>query len=139
MAVSSLNQAFKKSEKGHEKGEEILNALLKNDMIFFHNTPELSKIAKEFMTLRHATPKRHRKDDLVDTVRYQVCEIVWNFEAIVKRLAKSVPDPTINPPTKGEQHLEDRRNRPDFAFEMEQSRIEAEFSEFNDLYGSNAT
>jgi hypothetical protein len=137
VAITSLGEGFKKSEKSHEKGEEIMNALLKNDMLFFHNTPEIAKIAPELMTMRHATPKRHRKDDLSDTVRYQVCEIAWNFEAIVKRLADAVPAPTVKTLTPEEQALEDRRNRPDSPFSVEQSSIEEEFALFNDLYGTD--
>jgi phage terminase large subunit-like protein len=137
VAASSLGEPFKKSEKGHEKGEEIMNALLKNDMLFFHNTPELAKISKELMVMRHATPKRHRKDDLTDTVRYQVCEIVWNFEAIVKRLAEAVAEPTVVTLSPEEQHLEDRRNRPADPLAMEESSIEQEFNDWNQLYGAD--
>jgi phage terminase large subunit-like protein len=134
VAATSLGEGFKKSEKNHEKGEEIMNALLKNDMLFFHNTPEIAKISKELMTMRHATPKRHRKDDLTDTVRYQVCEFVWNFEAIVKRLAEAIPVKTVAQLSQEEQHLEDRRNRPADPLSVAESSIEQEFDDWNSLY-----
>lgn len=135
-AISSLGEPFKKSEKSHELGEEILNALLKNDMIFFHNTPDLAKIAKEFMAMRRATPKRHRKDDLVDTVRYQVCEIVWNFAAIVQRLSEALPAPTVKTNTREEQQLEDRRSPPPDPMAELEKAMQDEFAEFNALYGN---
>lgn len=134
--LSALGEGFKKSEKSHEKGEETMNSLFKNDMLKIHSTPELMKLSKELQTLRKSTPKRHRKDDLSDTVRYQVAEIVWNYAPVLARLKKTLPEPQVKQLTAEEQHLEDRRNRPVDPFIEEKNTLDAEFSEWNGLYGA---
>ncbi len=81
--ATRVGEAFNKSEKSHEVGENIVNTLFKNDMLKVFDTPELRKLGAEFMTLSKATAKRHAKDDLIDgAVRYPCTSIPWDWSAI---------------------------------------------------------
>lgn len=124
---------FTKAEKSHEKGEEIINTLFKNDMMFIYESPELAKLSAELSSLKEKTPKRHRKDDFADALRYAVTLIPWDLSQI--GLIASAPDESPEKPMNDkERELSERRKR--FEEKEEEFRVEQEFDELNELAGS---
>lgn len=73
---------LQKADKGHETGENLLNALFKNGMIDINDTPELKPLVDELSSLRNTTPKKHAKDDFIDALRYSTSRIPFDFSWI---------------------------------------------------------
>lgn len=125
--------AFQHADKGRDKGEEIINVLFKNNMLFIYDTPELQKLAGELLSVRHGSAKNKQKDDFVDALRYAVSQIPWDWSCIT---AGPTPEPVeTKPKTDMERQIEERRKAFMDAEQAETQRIEEEFNEWNDLYG----
>lgn len=83
MVSSRAGESFTKSEKSHELGEDIVNTLFKNDMLFIFDTSELRKLGQELITLRVDVVKRKAADDFIDgAVRYPCTGIPWDWTAV---------------------------------------------------------
>jgi phage terminase large subunit-like protein len=127
------------AEKSHEIGENTLNTLFKNDMLFVYDTPELNKLCTELSTLDTKTNKVNAKDDMVDALRYCVAKIPWDWSFLEEDPGSRTLEPlngagesmvpSLDPITEArraafmEQHAQ------------EEYRIEDEFREFNELCG----
>lgn len=132
--ATRMGEAFVPADKSHEKGEQVLNVLFKNDMLFLYDDAELQKLAGELASLRKDTPKNKAKDDYVDALRYAVTRIPWDWSVIggAKPEKKGNDDPE-NKKTPYQQEVHDRRQA--FAdSSAESDRIEDEFAEANSLY-----
>lgn len=132
--ASGLGEHFEKANKGHDVGEDIINVLFKNDMLFIYQTEELEKLATEFSSIRNNGSKR-QKNDLSDAVRYAVSKIPWNWDAISAELR---PDQKIEelekPMNSTEAQIAERRK----AFDENQfasDEVEQEFADANESYG----
>ena len=85
---------FEKAEKSHELGEGALNTLFKSGALklyipsedyldrFGHIPLESLKLCDEFETLAVDAKKTRAKDDGIDSLRYAVAKIRWNWEGI---------------------------------------------------------
>jgi len=110
---SRAGESFCKSEKSHELGEDIINTLFKNDMLFIFDTEELRKLGQELMTVNLNTPKRKCKDDFIDgALRYPCTSIPWDWTAV-----RGIPldeDPEERPFTQQEYDnwVEEQRRGP---------------------------
>lgn len=131
------DEVFEKAEKKHDIGVPILNTLFKNDMLYIYDTPELRKLAKELSTLQNATLKRNAKDNFADALRYACATIPWDWTAIHDVVAVSSPDKHPDEPLEPmQQQILDRRKAFEDEQTAEQQRIDDEFNEWNDAYGS---
>jgi len=81
-----MGESLTRAEKSHDIGEQILDTLFKNNMLYVFDIPELRKLGTEFMTVMKETAKKHRKDDLMDTVRYICAAIPWDWGALQGQL-----------------------------------------------------
>lgn len=79
-------ESFIMANKSHELGEDIINTLLANDMLFFFDIPEVRKIGEEMLTLMKGTDKRKAVDDACDATRYCLVSIPWDFTAALKKI-----------------------------------------------------
>ncbi len=134
--ISTRNGAgWRPANKSHADGEQALNTLFKHDMFAIFQKGQNGKLAGELCSVNHETPKRKRKDDLIDPTRYIAVEVPWDWTAIAaggshsEELVKK-PKLTIEQQDmlarRGEMMDEDRPT--DFA------EMDAEFSEMNRLY-----
>jgi len=141
--ATRMGESFEKAEKSHEKGYDLLNTLLKYDMLMLFNTEEVRKLGSEWVGLQKSTPKEKAKDDLSDATRYPIVEVPWNFEDIVeKNTTKVVEKKPKLPQTEKEwqeYHIEQRRAR----FEPEKQEdpqdwgdLENDIAEWNEMYGN---
>lgn len=127
---------YEKAEKGHEVGEDIINTLFKNDMMFIYEDPELAKLAAELASLKkmksQGAAKRKAKDDFADAFRYAVTKIPWDFSNLSAPFTEPETEVELTP---FQQEIADRRARFTQENQEEEDRIESEFEEWNESYG----
>lgn len=80
--ASRAGETFMPSDKSHERGEDVINTLFKNDMLIIFDTQELQKLGTELTSLMKATSKKKAKDDMCDAMRYAVVDIPWDWSAL---------------------------------------------------------
>ncbi len=130
--ATRMGEPFLPADKSHERGEQVINVLFKNDMLHVFDTRELQKLGGELATLRRDTPKTKAKDDIADGFRYAVTRIPWDWSAITGAHPEGYepPGPKLS---RAAQEIQERRSA--FEHRREEARIEDEFAEWNDLYG----
>jgi hypothetical protein len=129
-----MGEPFLAADKSHEKGEQVINVLFRNNMMSIDDTEELQKLAAELISLRRDTPKTKAKDDFCDALRYAVTRIPWDWSVIQGTPPEGYVEPK-KPKSDMERQIDERRERFTSA-EAEQERLNQEFEEFNDLCGS---
>lgn len=91
-------EPFSKAEKDQEWGVTTMNTLFKSGMLKImveegeesEDGAELEKLITELCTLKSTTNKRDAKDDLCDTVRYNVMAVPWDWSVLDENLVDSV-------------------------------------------------
>jgi hypothetical protein len=126
---------FEPAEKSHEIGEEVLNTLFKNDMLFIYETEELVKLGKELATLKKSTNKRIAKDDFCDALRYCVAKIPWDWSFLEGKARDASqdekPEEVLTPL---QQEIKARRAQFHEEQQQEEQRLQDEFDEWNSHY-----
>lgn len=120
------------AEKSHAIGEPILNVLFKNQMLWIYDYPELDPLCLELSSLKSSTAKNKAKDDFIDSVRYAVTKVPWDWEAI---LGTKVIEAAAKPKLSNQaQAIQDRRDYWD-GKQKEESliTIDQELDEWNTL------
>lgn len=133
MTARGMDEPFLKAEKSHEVGEGLINTLFKNDMLFIYEDEELSKLGTELSVLRLGQNKRKAKDDFVDSFRYALSSIPFDLSGLIGKESDFLDTPE-KPMNAKEREIYERRK----AFEEpspEEINIQAEFDEWNELYG----
>ncbi len=94
-----MGLGFEAADKSQSTGTALLNSLFKNQMLDIFDIPECEPIINELLSLQSATDKRNAKDDSVDSVRYGVTKIIWDFEKIKFELLPETgtPDDKLTP------------------------------------------
>jgi len=77
-----MGLSFIPAEKKHDVGEQVINVLFKNGMLDIDNTQECFPIVNELTTLQLGTDKRRAKDDSVDSMRYALTKIPFDFSHV---------------------------------------------------------
>lgn len=135
MISTRMGEPFQAADKSHEKGEQVVNVLFKNNMLLVDETVELQKLAGELSSLSHTGPKNKAKDDFCDALRYAVSRIPWDWSVITGAPPDGyqVPDVLLSPMAR---EVAERRARfEDKINDQEHARVEAELEEANDSYG----
>lgn len=119
------------AEKSHLIGEQMLNVLFKNQMLMIYDYPELDPLCIELATLRNDTRKNQAKDDFVDSLRYAISLVPWNWNAIKSDF---VIEPVVRKP-KREREIDIRRRFWEGEKDVEKDLVTAdeELSAWNDL------
>jgi hypothetical protein len=136
-------ETFMPSDKSHERGEDIVNTLFKNDMLFIFDTEELQKLGAELTSLMRSTAKRHANDDFADAMRYAVVDIPWDWSALQDApTLEELKAEAIKPYTDEERvAMEISERRGEFtdarqAPKDDWQELENEFAEWNEAYGN---
>jgi len=132
--ATRAGDAFEAAEKSHEIGEEVINTLFKNDMLFIYEDEELMKLAGELASLKKNANKRTAKDDFSDALRYAVTKIPWDWTAITGS-ASDLDEKPEEPLTPMQREIKERREAFETQNNEEAQRIQDEFDEWNDAYG----
>lgn len=128
------NESFLPADKSHEKGEDVINTLFKNDMLFIYNDDELMKLAGELSTLLKSTNKKVAKDDFCDALRYAVATVPWDWSAITGAPSEMDEKPEEEL-TFEQREIKARREAMEDNHQEQQAYIEDEFNEWNEAYG----
>lgn len=140
------DEPFQPADKSHERGEQIINVLFKNDMLIIEEDEELHKLASELIGLRKDTPKNKAKDDFADAMRYAVTLIPWDFSSISSDEIQDPDSPLEKPPeeplTPMQQQIMERREyvAGPLAASEENKNVwspETEIEEWNTQYGND--
>jgi phage terminase large subunit-like protein len=126
--------SFSKADKDHERGEQLVNVLFKNDMLEIYDTEELRKLVKELLFLRKATQKRNAKDNLADPLRYVVMAVPWDLDSIGSDLPPGEREKPDEELSDFQRQVRERRREDMEGTEHEENRINAEFEEWNEQY-----
>ncbi len=133
--ATGMHEPFIKAEKGHDIGEDVINVLFKNDMIFLHEDPELTKLGWELSNLRDDVAKKHAKDDFCDAFRYAVTKIPWDYSGITGSATTYAAPVPEKPKTDIERQLDERRTFSHDNGSGEHPSVEEELAEWADLHG----
>jgi phage terminase large subunit-like protein len=130
--ATRMGEGFVRADKGHDRGDGILNTLFKNKLLYLFNEGEIPKLVQELLSLKAGA--RRMMDHLCDALRYVCAAIPWDFSQIG---AQPVVEPKDKVPTPEEKAaIELRRRRGEgFPDERHEPRIEDEFDEINELAG----
>lgn len=128
-----MGHPFEKAEKSHEIGEDVVNTLFKNDMLFIYEDEELRKLGAELAQLKKNENKKKAKDDFADALRYCVTKIPWDWTFLTGAKSDLDDDPE-KPLSDVERQLLERRKRSEDDDEKEKRRIDDEFDEANESY-----
>ncbi len=138
--ISDRNgESFIEADKNHARGEEVVNTLFENDMLYLFDTPEIRKMGEEMLTLMKMTDKRVAIDDACDTLRYAVVDIPWDWTLIQGKEPDIRDKPKRPEPPKltAEEYAENERQR---GFADNEGGAGDEFAQeidyWNNLYGS---
>jgi hypothetical protein len=130
-----MGEPFIAADKNHTKGEQVLNVLFKNDMLFLYDTPDVQRLAAELSSLRAETPKNKAKDDFADALRYAVTKIPWDWSVITgdKPADEAKPEEKLS---EMQRQIQERRKHFEEGHRREEDRIEDEIAEWNALGGN---
>ncbi len=128
-----MGETFEKAEKGHDIGEDVINTLFKHDMMAIYEDEETQKLGSEMATLLRTTRKEEAEDDLTDAFRYSVTKIPWDWSVIT---SPGEVEHLENPLTDVQRQIAERRKAFEEDNDVEQQKIEDEFSEWNEAYGN---
>lgn len=129
-----MGEPFQRADKSHDKGEEIINVLLKNNMLEIFQTEELEKLSSELLSLNIETSKKKAIDDFCDAMRYSLTRIPWDWSGIVGTEPEWKPQVAMPEKDYIQKEIDERRKMFDNDNKTEQFRIEQEFEEVNELY-----
>jgi phage terminase large subunit-like protein len=77
-----MGMSFQMADKRHDVGEQIINTLFKNRMLFIFDTIENEPIMRELTSVMLNVDKRKLKDDSVDSLRYAITRIPWDWSKV---------------------------------------------------------
>jgi hypothetical protein len=114
--ASRIGEPFLKADKSRELGTQTINTLFKNNMLFiFDDDPELQKLVTEFLNLRHDHLKSNAKDDFIDSARFAIMQVPWDWSKLVgdeiKKLGQDLPTVPDKPMTNDEILADEIRRR----------------------------
>lgn len=132
VANRAMDYTVEKAEKGDDVGQDIVNTLFKFNMLkIYEDEDGCAEIAaSQLENVKRDTPKRHADDDAADAIRFACTKIQWNFVNLTEGSVKTeVSDEDLSEREKRRRGMRD-------GYKQEEDRIEDEFNEWNDHYGS---
>jgi phage terminase large subunit-like protein len=129
--ANRMGVTFNPANKSHDVGEQIINVLFRNEMMAIDDLDENISLVTELCTLGIDTPKTKARDDRVDSFRYAVSSIPWNFAKISElRRVKLLASPTL---AMSQEEMGRRGLQMNQTNELDVF-IDEEFEAFNELY-----
>lgn len=132
IVASRSGQSLSMADKARDSGEGMLNTLFKTGALCIYDSPDLAPLVQELKTLKKDTPKTKAKDDAIDSLRYAITQIPFNWEVIMAML----PSKEAQPPAEKKEAL-DRWGEPlhrDSGLEVMFEGVEEEMEAANALY-----
>jgi hypothetical protein len=130
--ASRAGAGFTPADKRRDAGYGILNTLFKMQMLgIMDGDPELAKLVIELTSLQETDLKRDAVDDFVDSLRYCIMSIPWDFDGASGEIFK-VEEKQTDERSAAQRHYDERRSGP-MPRENVTNDIEAEFAEWQGL------
>lgn len=126
---------FERAEKSHKIGEEVINTLFKNDMLYIYETEETIKLGSELASLKRSTSKKKAIDDFCDAFRYCVTKIPWDWGVLAGLSPDFEEEKPEEPLTAMQREIKERRQAFEENNAREEQRVQDEFDEWNEYYG----
>lgn len=138
LVTDRMGLTFMPADKGHEIGEQVINALFKNKMLDIFAIPETEPLIREIMTLALGVDKRHAQDDSVDSMRYGVTRIPWDWSFVGLNIDVGVERRKVYTPievanierAKDLKRMIENKDKDGLALSVEQ-----EIDEWNEFFG----
>lgn len=80
--ASRAGESVQPANKSKEEGNTLINTLFRNDMLKIHEDEESVKLINELNSLDVDTKKSKAIDDAVDSMRYAITSVPWDFSCI---------------------------------------------------------
>lgn len=119
-------EAFNPADKRRDQSNMLLNTLFRYQMLVIDDLAELNPLARELESLIITINKSKSQDDFIDSLRYCVMPIPWDYSAIKVPMVKT-PKPKADP---NDRELFWNGNDETNYNEV----IDAEIAEWNDYY-----
>ena len=135
-----MGLSFAAAEKKHDIGEQVINVLFKNSMLDIHDAPEMLPLISEITSLLLGTDKRKAKDDSVDSMRYALTKIPFDFSHVgYQTLQKDVTRPRLMTPHEVASSERNRDRIRMFASQQNvgSNQVQDEISEWNQVFGAS--
>lgn len=116
------------AEKSHLIGEQVINVGFKNQILSIFNTVDLEPLVIELKSLKISTAKTMAVDDFVDSFRYSVSKVPWDWSALTEK-----PEAPRLPKSELDKRREWVLYNPEDEFN---NSIESEMNEWDGLMGS---
>ncbi len=127
--ASRIGEPFQPADKSRDKGDEIINTLFKSGALAIFDIPELEPLISELSTLKQETSKKVAVDDFVDSMRYALSKIPFDWERITK-----LPVQDDEEDVKKEIIIDMRKATPDDFYKDTKADLQSEFDFWNDHY-----
>lgn len=121
------------AEKNHEIGEKSVNTLFKFDMLAIYQRGQNGKLVGELVSIGISTPKRKRKDDVADPLRYLCTHIPWDWSVTMSYVAADTPEKVEKKLTPQEEEIRRRRGEDQDVRDQEDG-LDHDFAEANAMY-----
>lgn len=100
---------FTPADKNRERGENLINTLFKLKMLsIMDGDSELSKLALELSSLQSGTPKTRAKDDFIDSLRYCIVSVPWDFDGVAGEIIKG-EEQNVDSRSEAQKNWDERR------------------------------
>jgi hypothetical protein len=136
--AQARGHALTKADKSQDTGVTTLNTLFRNEMLKIQSGDlEREKLIVELTSVLKVTSKTMAKDDLCDALKYAVCFIPWNWEAVDEFVDQKpmegdlLLDKVLAVETETERRMRERRGK---TRKDEVDTIELEMEAWNELY-----
>lgn len=95
IVASRMGHSFVQAQKDRARGQDLLNTLFRNDMLFIFEDGELQKLSTELMTINKNTHKSKAVDDFYDSLKFAVASIPWDFSHLGASISDRVEEKEI--------------------------------------------
>jgi len=82
IAVSRGIPVQRADKRQREEGIDLMNVLWKNNLLKIYDYTDGKKLSNELVTLKHETSKTKAKDDLIDSAKYIIRDIPWDWSVL---------------------------------------------------------
>lgn len=135
LVSTRLGEPFIPAEKSQELGIDMLNTLFQNGMLDIFDIPELVPLVNELLSLRTATAKKDAKDDFIDSMRYGVTKIPFDWTAVGDDIFEKESQDKRYHKEEAEKNRTELDIRREFMFPKEtEETLDDQINEWNSYY-----
>lgn len=85
LVAGRMGIPFLPANKERGFGQRVMNSLFKSEMLLIHDSDDGRKLSWELKNLSEGIDKSRAKDDLVDSLRFAVTSVPWDFSVLLPK------------------------------------------------------